>query len=221
MNFESLEQTVTNKLQYFENNIKLIDSCIGSYDTLTALIQEENAKVTGIDFKITLYSNCINFLQNMHDMVQKQLHKVEFICTQAIQNVLCSPEIIFKILSEKKRNSVDTSFVVVDNKVGQIDLMYGEAGGTKNVVSVCLRLIFAELCNPRVDGPIVLDEAGVNISSDYQSNFGKFLKNFSESTGRQIILVSHYRPVISEAVTVIPLHRPGEPVNQEINNETT
>jgi len=216
MNFETLETAVTNKLAYLESNLKLADNCVGAYDTLQNLITEEQAKVEQIDTAITLYDRCTNFLQNMQDLVQKQLNKIEYICTQSVQSVLCSPEIVFKILSDKKKNSVDTSFTVVDKVLGNIDLTYGEAGGTKNVVSVCLRLIFAELCNPRVDGPIVLDEAGGNISSEYQSNFGKFLKSFSASTGRQIILISHHNPVISEADSVITLYRPGEHKLQEV-----
>jgi DNA repair exonuclease SbcCD ATPase subunit len=154
----------------------------------------------------------------LHQLVQKQLDKIELICTQSIQSILDSPEIVFKILSEKKRNNIETSFVVVDKTLGSIDLTHGEAGGTKNVVSVCLRLIFAELCNPRVDGPIILDEAGGNISADFQQGFGKFLKTFSELTNRQIILVSHFRPVISEAKSVITLSRHTEKSVQEAIN---
>ena len=218
MNFESLEAAVTNKLQYLESNIKLIDSCISSRDTFSVLIQEENVKLNSLDGTVSLYDRCSQFLQSMHELVQKQLNKIELICTQSIQSILDSPEIIFKIVLEKKRNNVDTSFVVVDRVLGDIDLTHGEAGGTKNVVSVCLRLIFAELCNPRVDGPIVLDEAGGNISEDFQQGFGKFLRTFSELTNRQIILVSHFKPVISEAKSVITLARPTDPKAQEVLN---
>ena len=218
MNFESLETAVTNKLQYLESNIKFIDSCVGSRDTLNILIQEENDKLAKLQESVTLYDKCSQFLQGMHEMVQKQLDKIELICTQSIQSILDSPEIVFKIVLEKKRNNIDTSFIVVDKVLGNIDLTHGEAGGTKNVVSVCLRLIFAELCSPRVDGPIVLDEAGGNISEDFQQGFGKFLRTFSELTNRQIILVSHFKPVISEAKSVITLVRPGDPKGQEVLN---
>lgn len=218
MNFVNLETAVIDKLKYFEDNVKLMDSCISSHDTLKVLIQEEKTKIETIDKTVVLYDQCSQFLQSMHEMVQKQMDKIELICTQSIQSILDSPEIVFKIVSEKKRNNIDTSFIVVDKLLGNIDLTHGEAGGTKNVVSVCLRLIFAELCNPRVDGPIVLDEAGGNISEDFQQGFGRFLKTFSELTGRQIILVSHFRPVISEAKSVITLARQCDPKKQEASN---
>lgn len=152
----------------------------------------------------------LSVFDEMAKHVQGQVSTVETLCTGAIQSVLTNPDISFCVRTEVKRGVVETSFVINDALVGELDIMRSEAGGLKNVIAACLRLIFAELCSPRVDGPIILDEVGYNIGEENQENFGRFLAQFSKSTKRQIILVSHQRPVITEAGSVITLQRVGK-----------
>ena len=64
-------------------------------------------------------------------------------------------------------------------------------GGVVDVVSLALRLAVAELYRPRLGGPLVLDEPGKHLSAEYAMNLARFLKAYSQETGRQIILVTH------------------------------
>jgi DNA repair exonuclease SbcCD ATPase subunit len=114
---------------------------------------------------------------------------------------------------EKKKVATDTNFFIEDKIAGEIDVLRGEAGGTKNIISIALRLLFSELYHPKIAGPIILDEAGGNISADHQASFGKFLKRFSNAVKRQIILVTHHAPVIEEADCKITVSkRSGESI---------
>ena len=177
----------------------LLEKHTGSRETFTKLIDEERSRITDFDLEVANCDQVINLLQLVLDNARGQVDKIENICSEALQSILNDPSIKFKIKLDKKKIYTDTNFFIEDSKVGEVDLMKGEAGGTKNIVSIALRLIFAELYSPRIDGPIIFDEAGGNISTDHQSNFGKFLNKFSHSANRQTILITHHLPVIDEA----------------------
>jgi len=191
-----------------------VNVCLGSRDTLLKLRNEEQAKIEQLNISLQLYIDTIKLLQLVSSQAQQQISKVEQICTSALQEVFDNSKLSFLIKAEPKRGGIETSFAINDDEVGELDLIWGEAGGTKNIVATCLRLIFTELCSPRVEGPIVLDEVGGNISAEFQENFGKFLRNFSESTRRQIILVSHHRDtVVRQAHNVISITKVGTKSN--------
>ena len=177
----------------------LLEKHTGARDAYVGLIKETEDAIAFLDKDIDTCEKVNNLLQLVLDNSQNQVGKIEKICSDALQSVLGDPSLKFKIKTEKKKVNIDTDFLIEDSKVGDIDLMRGEAGGTKNTVSVALRLIFSELYNPRIEGPIILDEAGGNISADHQASFGKFLKTFSRAANRQTILITHHMPVIEEA----------------------
>jgi DNA repair exonuclease SbcCD ATPase subunit len=177
----------------------LLEKHTGSRDMLSSMIKEENDKIAMFEKDIEKFDSVINLLQVVLDNTQGQVTQIERICSDAIQSVLNDPSMQFKIKIEKKKVATDTNFFIEDKNSGEIDVLHGEAGGTKNIISVALRLLFSELYHPKISGPIILDEAGGNISTDHQSSFGKFLKRFSNAVNRQIILITHHLPVIEEA----------------------
>jgi len=209
MNSQLIDKFTQQKQTYLELN-KQLEKNLGSFETLKKLIQEKKQKIIANTALLEKYVQVVRLLQLVAEKAQCQITKVEKICSDALKDVLQDTDLDFKIKTEKKRNSIETSFYIYDRKIGDnVNLMTGEAGGTKNVIAIGLRLVFAELCNPKVEGPIILDEAGGNISTEYQESFGKFLKKFSSLTGRQIILVSHCMPVIAEANRKIAVSKRG------------
>lgn len=64
-------------------------------------------------------------------------------------------------------------------------------GGIVDVISLVLRIAFVELNQPKLSGPLILDEPGKHVSDDYIFNLGEFLKKSSNLFDRQIIMVTH------------------------------
>lgn len=145
-------------------------------------------------------------IKAMYALSKTQLFKLEALCTAALQDILHDTSICFKIKMEETKKGVDTYFYTVSD-AGETDIIQSEAGGTKNILSVCLRLIFAEFCAPKVQGPIILDEVGANISAEHQQSFVEFLRKFSEQNNRQIILISHIAVAQETAPTLIQVVR--------------
>jgi ABC-type thiamine transport system ATPase subunit len=69
-------------------------------------------------------------------------------------------------------------------------LLNERGGGLIEVVSFALRI--AALKWLKYDGPILLDEAWKSMSNDYKiDRVVDFLREVTDSTGRQVILVTH------------------------------
>jgi DNA repair ATPase RecN len=163
------------------------------------MLQTNESRLTGCEGQLRLDTLISQLFQAVSEQSQSQMSKIEIICSDALKEIMMDPDMEFKIKTERKRNAIDTFFYVKDKKSGELDLMQCEAGAVKNIVSTAIRLVFIELYSPKIDGPILLDEVGGNVSIDFQENFGKFLRRFSLLTSRQIILISHQRAVFAEA----------------------
>jgi DNA repair exonuclease SbcCD ATPase subunit len=64
-------------------------------------------------------------------------------------------------------------------------------GGVVDVVSLGLRVAMLETHQPRIGGPLVLDEPAKHVSDEYIQAVADFLKRLSDYYRRQIILVTH------------------------------
>lgn len=158
-------------------------------------------------------------IKALYGISKTQLSKIENLCTVALQDILQDKTIKFKIKMEETKRGIDTFFYTL-SKDGENDIIQSEAGGTKNILSVCLRLIFSEFCTPKIEGPIILDEVGANISAEYQNNFAEFLRQFSEKNNRQIILISHINAVCEKAPLLVTIYKKGnESYIMEDSNE--
>lgn len=71
----------------------------------------------------------------------------------------------------------------------------GRGGGVLDTVSIALRMCALELTQPKIDGPLILDEPGKHVSSGYIANLATFLRDYAERTGRQVIMVTHEDPI--------------------------
>ena len=70
-------------------------------------------------------------------------------------------------------------------------------GGVVDIISLALRIAFLQLNQPKLSGPLILDEPGKHVSNDYVFNLGEFLKKSSNLFDRQIIMVTH-NPYLSQ-----------------------
>jgi len=209
MSFQELKGLYNSKQSQFTELKMKLSGFSGRRDNINKMLFSANERMVKIDSCVGLNNQIVGLFQAVSDSAQSQIGKIELICSDALGEILGDPDIKFKIKTEKKKGGLETHFLINDKKLGDINLMKGEAGAVKNIISVGLRLLFVELYSPKLEGPILLDEVGSNISVSFQESFGKFLKKFSELTGRQIILVTHHAPVIAEATTKIVLSKTG------------
>jgi len=199
--FENRIIAADRKLQYME----------GQYFSIKTQLETNTKTVEDSEEKNNIFLKAATLLQKVSEKTREHsIVKIENIVTQAIQEVYGNISLQFKIVFENKRNGVSVEFKLWDCDLNNyLNLVRSEAGGIKNIIATILRLVVIDLCHPRIEGPVVLDEIGVHISEEYQERFGKFLKQYSEMTGRQIILVSHLDKVKEHANQKIRVTRSG------------
>lgn len=181
----------------------------GQKETLESQYAENLARFKQIEADERLYLKTSTLLQLVSEKAREMsVERIESIISQALQAVMDNKFLKFKIVFENKRNAVFVDFKIWDDELKQnLDVTKSEAGGIKGIVATILRLLVIDLYSPKISGPIILDEVGVQISVEYQARFGKFLQEYSKMMERQIILISHQDRVREHANKTIRLTR--------------
>lgn len=205
-------------LDQFEKNVTIAESKLrnleGQQEVLNNQYKDNLQSISRAEASSDIFLKASTLLQLVSEETrERSIGKIESIITQAIQEVYGDKALKFKIIFENKRSAVSVEFKLWDDNLKQfLNIVRCEAGGVKAIVSTILRLVCIDLNHPRIEGAVVLDEVGSQLSADHQERFGLFLQQYSKLTGRQIILVSHQEGVIKGADKIIRLKRVGEKV---------
>ncbi|MGD0152574.1 MAG: ATP-binding protein [Thermacetogeniaceae bacterium] len=135
--------------------------------------------------------------------------QVEFMVTQALQFVF-GGDLDFKVVIEDKRDRPEAEFYVCSSYGGDLRVetapQDARGGGVVDVISLALRLALLHAFHPQgnppqvgLGGPVILDEPAKHVSEEYAPQVAQFLKSFSQSLGRQIIMVSHNQHLADSA----------------------
>ncbi|HBG22785.1 MAG: ATP-binding protein [Syntrophaceticus sp.] len=128
--------------------------------------------------------------------------QVELLVTQGLQFVF-GDDLEFKVVVEEKRDRPEAEFYVCSTYGGDYRVettpQDARGGGVVDVISLALRLALLHASRPPVGGPAILDEPGKHVSDEYAPQLAQFLKGFSQSLGRQVIMVSHNQHLADSA----------------------
>lgn len=197
------------KTEYQTKN-SLVQQRKGSRDTIVNLVQKLESEVTQLNADVISYEKAVWVLQQYAD-IQQQLvtSKVEEIVTLGLRRVFQDPTLTFRLhYSEtksgtKKKNPEITMSVSHmhngESVVGDIRNSFG--GGLSVVISVLLRVVITSLFSGRVRPILFLDEPLKDLSPSYDSankiadgyrdRMAEFLRELTDETDMQIIMVSH------------------------------
>ncbi len=129
------------------------------------------------------------------DYARVQLkQRVEETVTAALQAVFATDAIRFEISMHEVGGKPTADWSVV-SRYADMEIAQqpedGRGGGVVDVVSLALRLALMELSRPKPGGPLLLDEVGKHVSSEYAPNMAEFVKQYARKTGRQVLLITH------------------------------
>jgi DNA repair ATPase RecN len=128
--------------------------------------------------------------------------QVESMVTKALQFVF-GGDLDFKVRIEEKRDRPEAEFYVGSSYGGDLRLetapQDARGGGVVDVISLALRLALLQAFRPPVGGPVILDEPAKHVSEEFSPQVAQFLKSFSLSLGRQVIMVSHNQHLADSA----------------------
>ncbi|WP_059105235.1 ATP-binding protein [Shouchella shacheensis] len=140
------------------------------------------------------YEKARVLLQQSAEYARRQAkQQMETLVTNALQYVF-GPLISFQIeLEEHGSKAVAEMYVVSDYEGTRVKTKPQDArgGGVVDIVTLALRVALMETVQPRVQGPLLLDEPGKHVSGEYTYYLYEFLKSLSTMFGRQILMITH------------------------------
>ena len=192
---EALNKKYINDLA-IKNNIK---STIKQYDEM----------IFKLDDKISICDKSSMVLTAVSlEAKQSVTAFLEDVVTDALQ-FISGGDYSFKIEIDDSGKTTKCEFYI-EEKVGEeISKQKPEdacGGGFVDIISTTLRYAYLNLYNnPKLCGPIILDEPGKMISSEMSIRFGEFIKKLGEEFDRQTIMITHNDNItaIADKVEVI------------------
>ena len=187
MNRELLEKNIE-KLQ------RQVDIETINRNHLLQKIEELKSEIKSINDYEEILSKVVVLFQKTSKHGRSQAkEQIEDIVTKCLQFIF-ETDIEFSIRLTERGEVPQAEFLVISNYDGysvETKPEDSRGGGIVDIVSIALRLAFIQIHKPFIEGPILLDEPGKHVSSDYIFNLGEFLRQSSQMFRRQIIMVTH------------------------------
>ena len=170
----------------------------GVKEQLEKQIKDEEDSLVNLQDEQKLNSQASLFmLSEIVERRQNQLDVIQSIATSALQQIYGDEySLKFDTFEEQRKDGVNNFRIEIkivsphNGENMETGLLNERGGGLIEVVSFALRI--AALKWLKYNGPILLDEAWKSMSNDYKiDQVVQFLKEVTDSTGRQVILVTH------------------------------
>ena len=165
---------------------------------------------TEADDSVTVKARLL--LESYSELEQRVLRdKVEALVTAGLQTIFGS-DYYFSIEVKTLRGQAAMEFTVRKRQLIR-DPLDSHGGGLVNIVSMVLRLVIVAL-TPGLSRVVVLDEPFAQLSQSYVEGVSLFIRELVDTTGIQLLIVSHeaeiaavadkaYRLFDDEGVTMI------------------
>lgn len=132
-------------------------------------------------------------------------------------------QLSFHLVESTQRNATHIDFVVrttkPDGEVVETDVMSARGGGVAAVIGMLLRVVLILLTRQtgqRVSGTIVLDETLAHLSADRLEAASAFLRTLVDSTGLQVIMITHQEELVEDADVVHKLSLNSDGVTKAV-----
>ncbi len=151
------------------------------------------------------YTEAVELLSLVQKVTRDKIkNSFENIVTQALNYIYESDEYSFHLEFSRRGNLQELDMAVqTPDKPESLDLLKTDAGGTKNIVSLALRIVLMEVASPRIQGFVISDESFANLSRNNRERACQFLKEINQKMGRQIIIITQHEEMLESADKLI------------------
>lgn len=192
------------KLESFGNKLGRLQGEVDLLDKQQKTSEEDikKYKENGENYKKAV--EIVSLVQKISN--EKVKESFEQIVTHALNFIYDSNDYKFELVFTKRGSLPELKFSVkTPDKDEAFDPLDTDGGGTINILSFALRVVLMEISNPKTQGFILSDESFANLSSEYIENAGRFLKEVNTKMKRQIIAISHQKPLLDIADNLIEI----------------
>jgi len=191
----------------YDDLVKEQNKLFGEMNTYNTLKKERENKIIELKKRLEKVEKMIGFVINLNETIKvKTIGYVEEVVTKSLNQIFKVNSFKFKISFDTHGTTPVSNFYLIENDVEK-DVINSFGGGVADIVGIVLRLVLLELQYPKNTAPVILDETGKFISNDYQASFSDFLKNWSTTFKRQIIIISHKTEVMGFSDRIIEIKK--------------
>ncbi len=138
----------------------------------------------------------------MDRMIMGQVQLIEQVVTEGLRTIFYDQDLSFKAEVSSKYNKISVEFFICsgdpDNGGIKGSPLESFGGGPSSLISLILRIL--TLIRLNKGKILLLDETLNAVSDDYIENTGLFLKSLAETTGIQIMMVTHKLAYLDHSV---------------------
>jgi DNA repair exonuclease SbcCD ATPase subunit len=166
-------------------------------DMLSKQVSDIDAQEQKLRYHVELRQKEGEILKSwLEDSVHKNIDSMSELATTALQHVIDDQEISFRIQPEPKNNRLQMKFVV-EQDGNEGDPLDSFGGGASVIISLVLRL--AVMARMNMGNLLLLDESLSALANAYVPNCGAFMRQLSEKTGINILMVTHNQEFLNHA----------------------
>jgi DNA repair exonuclease SbcCD ATPase subunit len=194
--FERLNKLQTNvlRLKTYKDILK------SRADSLSLDIEKSQKRVNLLQQSTDVFKGWLD------DSIQKNVESISDLVTIGLRHVIYDQNLTFKISQEVKANRLSMKFIIEDDGV-EGDPLLSFGGGTVLTASLILRVAIMSRLN--MCNLLLLDESMHALANKYVPLAASFMKQLSEQTGINILMVTHNDEFFGHADTAYEGHKDG------------
>lgn len=184
------------ELQALANNRRReLDRLQGEAVSLALRGRSLKQEIAQLKQDVSAYEQVSALLNSIGETRQQQAQaKIENLVTMGLQFIF-EPNLSFHIIQKENAKSASVDFLIrttlPHGRIVDTPVLEARGGGLVAVTGFLLRLVVALLTKPKQDILLVLDETFSHVSAEYLDKVAEFLKEITEKTSVQIILITH------------------------------
>lgn len=188
------------KIDRFKHRLKQMEDDynrqLAEQNLLIKQKEEEELKIiTDRELKTHLEKVNILLVNTAEAAREAGRQRMEKVVTKALQSVF-GPDFWFEIDMDEAGGKPIARFLVCsigeNGEEVKNEPQDARGGGINDIVAFAVQVATLVVYNePKIQGPILLDEPGKHVSEEYVVKFGDFLEFISKTFGRQINMVTH------------------------------
>ena len=181
------------------NISKKVEALHVKREVLLDNISSTKKSVDNIRYDISLNQKASEFFKHLlDDMLKENIGSISDLVTNALKHIIYDQDLEFKIIQEFKSNKIAMKFVLKEGGI-EADPMSSFGGGPAVISSFILRL--AVMAKLNMTNLLILDESMAALANRYVPNAANFMRQLSEDTGINILMVTHNNEFMENAHT--------------------
>lgn len=191
-----MNQNLSNRFDTFKKSVLKVSTHESILDSQAKNLEDEVEKAK---YKSELYVKCSEIFKKwLEDSITKNVDSISDLATTGLKFIIQDQDLKFSIKQEAKYNRISMKFIVEQDGV-EGDPLDSYGGGAAVIISLILRIAIMQkmgMCDL-----LILDESMVALANAYVPFAASFMRQLSEQTGVNILMVTHNPEFVMSAHT--------------------